>query len=68
MKAGDKARWILKAPVILKTPDSRKGGKWTYITNETEVTVMAIADGYAMVRRPRCVPVVVKMVDIKEAQ
>lgn len=50
-----------KEQVILrrKEPVSFNGKKWTYQETEFEVIVMAVADGFAMVRRPGCMPFVV---------
>lgn len=41
-----------------QVPVAFKGGIWLYETQEFEVRVMARADGYAMVRRPRAMPFV----------
>lgn len=44
--------------------------RWTRIrmsalvTEDREVKLMAIADGYAMVRRPRCMPYVCRVRDL----
>ena len=48
------------------SPDKFDGKKWTYKTNLIEVEVMAIADGYAMVRRKGCAPYVCQAKEIKE--
>ena len=38
---------------------------WTYKITEYEVTVMAIVDNYAMVRRPRCMPFVANIKNLR---
>jgi len=47
-------------------PKSFNGKKWTDETEEFEVVVMAIADGYAMARRPRCMPFVCSVKELRE--
>jgi hypothetical protein len=44
-------------------------GRWVYETQRVEVRVLAEAEGYAMVRRPRAMPFVVSMksLSLKEA-
>ena len=41
-----------------KRPVSFNGKKWSYKTTLKNVEVMAIADGWAMVRLPKCAPYV----------
>ncbi len=48
-------------------PDTFDGDKWTYMAIEFEVIVMAEVDGYAMVRKPRCMPFVVGIDKLYEA-
>lgn len=59
-----KKRMILKEEV----PDKFEGGKWSYKTRQLEVTVLAIADKYAMVRRPGCVPFVAREKDLHDGE
>jgi hypothetical protein len=52
--------WVNKTPWF-------HDNKWEYkIVDEIEVIVLAIMDGYAMVRRPRCMPFVISVSDLKE--
>ena len=56
---------IGKKVVLRRTvPDKIIGGKWINRIEEFEVIVMAIVDGYAMVKRPRCVPFVERAKDL----
>lgn len=57
-----KKRMLLKRTV----PDKLVAGKWTYKIEEFEVTVLAVADGYAMVRRAGCMPFVEAEKDLHE--
>jgi hypothetical protein len=50
MKIGDKVIRSYSNPVRYEN------GKWVNETTEYEVRIMAIAEGYAMVRRKRCLP------------
>jgi len=51
--------------IITRTrPVSFTGGKWTYATDRDEVRVMSRAEGYAMVRFPRCMPFVCSEKDL----
>ncbi len=59
-----KKKMILKREV----PDRFVGGKWFSRIEEFEVTVMAIADRYAMVRRPGCVPFVEPEQNLREKE
>lgn len=40
------------------------GHSWDYETEQCEVRVMSRAEGYAMVRRPRCMPFVCSEKDL----
>lgn len=40
-------------------------GKWTHETVESEVRVMAEAEGYAMVRHKGCVPFAVRLKELR---
>jgi FPC/CPF motif-containing protein YcgG len=42
------------------------GKKWTYSFDEHEVIVMAVVDGYAMIKRPGCMPFVVNAKDLEQ--
>ena len=49
------------------------GGQWDgsrmirqYKEEQSEVNVMAVADGYAMVRKPRCMPFVCTLKELRE--
>ena len=57
-----------KKKMILKRarPSSFEAGKWIYKTQEFEVTVLSIVDGWAMVRRPRCAPFVEQAKNLHE--
>ncbi len=48
-------------------PDKLKAGKWTYVTEERDVVLMAISRGYAMVRRKGCFPYVCKLSELSSA-
>jgi len=45
-------------------PDRLTANGWINKVTEFEVKVLAIVDGYAMVRRPHCVPFVVREKDL----
>lgn len=47
-----------KMMLIRERPISFSDGKWHYERQKFEVIVMSVVDGWAMVRRPRCVPFV----------
>ena len=49
-----------------KQPTSLRSGKWGCETVEYEVRVMAIAEGYAMVRRKRAMPTVCEAKELHE--
>ena len=46
-------------------PVGFKEGKWIYETSEWQVRVMATAEGYAMVRRPRAHPIIVREKELR---
>jgi hypothetical protein len=48
------------------SPDKYDGKNWTYKTDPREVEVLAVADGYAMVRRKGCAPYICQAKEIKE--
>ena len=48
------------------SPDKFDGKNWSYKTDLREVEVMAVADGYAMVRRKGCAPYICQAKEIKE--
>jgi hypothetical protein len=50
MKVGDK---VIRSQTF---PVRYENGKWVNETIEYEVRIMSIAEGYAMVRRKRCLP------------
>lgn len=47
-------------------PKSFKGGKWEYGINQVDARIMAIAEGYVMLRRPRCVPFIESVKDLEK--
>ena len=49
-------------------PIGSRGGKWTYRQDQREVEVMATAKGYAMVRRPGCMPYVAFLNDLSDKE
>jgi hypothetical protein len=49
-----------------RKPKRFAGGVWEYETLESNVEVMAIAKGHAMVRHPRCAPFVVSENELSE--
>ena len=53
------------ARYTLKRPATFLEGKWVYETNEFTVRIMATAEGYAMVRRPRGMPFVVQEKELR---
>lgn len=55
-----KKKMILKRTV----PDKLVAGKWINRIEEFEVIVLSIVDGYAMVRRPGCMPFVEQAKDL----
>ena len=55
-----------KAIHVCTVPVNFDGHKWIYKTEEKEVLVMAIAGGYAMVRRKGCMPYVCPVKELKE--
>ena len=55
-----------KAIYVLCRPSSFHDGKWHYETQEIEVRIMAMAEGWAMVRTKRCVPFVCKITDLRQ--
>jgi len=58
-----------KAIHVCTVPVNFDGHKWIYKTEEKEVLVMAIADGYAMVRYKGykgCMPYVCPVKELKE--
>ena len=60
MKAKDKAIWLCTRPTAFN------GSKWSHETTEIEVRIMAIVDGYAMIRRKGCIPFVCSVKELKE--
>ena len=55
----------LKKMILTQThPVAFKDGEWTYETQRFPVRVMAVAEGYAMVRRPRAMPFVCHIKDL----
>lgn len=60
MKRGDKI--IYNRPM----PDAFRGGKWIYKNYKREAKVMAIADGYVMLRHPRCMPYIESLKDLEK--
>lgn len=58
MKLG-KAIYIHTLPTI-------RDGKWVSVTDEFEVRIMAIAEGYALVRRKGCMPFACSVEDLKQ--
>ena len=48
-----------------KLPKSFDGTAWTYTSETFRVEVLAVARGYAMVRRSRCIPFVVNQKDLQ---
>lgn len=54
-----------KAICIHRMP-AIKDGKWVTVTDEFEVRVMAIVEGYAMVRRKGCMPFVCRVRDLRK--
>ena len=55
-----------KAIYTIKTPTHYINGEWQYKIEEVEVSVMAIVDGYAMVRRKWCLPFVCKATELRQ--
>ena len=53
-----------KAILTIEEPDKLLNGTWTCKTSQLEVEVMAIAKGYAMVRRSGCMPFVCRAKDL----
>lgn len=51
---------------LFRWPDRMEAGKWIYREESRDVILMAVADGYAMVRRPRCVPYVALLREIED--
>lgn len=53
---------------IAKTPVSfnYKTKKWTHSIEIRDVILMAFANGYAMVRRPKCLPYVCDVKDLSK--
>lgn len=47
-------------------PDKFIAGKWTYVTEYRDVSLLAVAGIWAMVRRPRAVPYVCQTKDLSE--
>jgi hypothetical protein len=62
MKANDKVIYVTETPV------SFKNGIWENETVQFDVRVMAVAEGYAMVRRPRCMPFVCSIKDLHKEE
>ena len=48
----------------ITSPDKLKAGKWTYVTEERDVVLMATSGGYAMVRRKGCFPYVCNLSEL----
>lgn len=40
------------------TPETYRDGKWIDKTEDREVRLLAVVQGWAMVRRPKCMPYV----------
>jgi hypothetical protein len=59
MKKGDKA---IRANTM---PVKYKDGEWVYETTKYEVRIMAIAEGYAMIRRKGCLPSVCSIKELE---
>ena len=54
-----------KAIHVCTMPVAFKDSEWVYKTEEREVRVMAIAEGYAMVRRKGAIPYVCKLKELR---
>ena len=52
---------------VVRKPASLRAGKWEYGIEERDVFVMARVDGYAMVRRPGCLPYVAPEEELRPA-
>ena len=55
-----------KAIYLLRAPSSFHDGKWYYKTEEIEVRIMAMAEGWAIVRRKGSMPFVCKITDLRQ--
>ncbi len=51
----------------VKTPSAYRNGVWTYSEEDRAVIVLAVSGGWAMVRRPRCVPYVARVSELAGA-
>lgn len=60
-----KAKRHQKAIHVHTSPENFKDGKLIYKTEEWEVRIMAIAEGYAMVRRLGCMPYICNIKELK---
>ena len=54
-----------KNMMLTRTRKVPKDGKWVEETEEFQVRVLAVAEGWAMVRRPRANPFCVSEKDLK---
>lgn len=52
--------------IYIQTKPAIKDGKFIPVTDEFEVRVMVIAEGYAMVRRKGCMPFACSVKDLKQ--
>ena len=52
--------------ICTKSMQAISDGKFVTVKDEFEVRVMAIAEGYAMVRRKGCMPFVCRIKDLKQ--
>lgn len=55
----EKVIYVHRKPAI-------ENGKWVEVVDEFEVRIMAIAEGYAMVRRKCAMPFVCNVKDLRE--
>lgn len=54
-----------KAVHIVRLADGLVDDQWTYRVERRDVRVMAVAEGYAMVRRPTAMPYVARLKELE---
>ena len=50
---------------VAVSPHSFDGKRWTHKVERRDVRLMAVSDGWAMVRRPGCVPYVCRAKELE---